>query len=400
MNPLSMKHRTYLIVWPDMEKEGGIQVLVKDMTERLLEEGASVAVVCDAGSYSKSINQRAEVFDLKKINDLTHVKSFLEKGNFEEIRIVAFNATSAALGAVLMRHAAKSGIQAKVIAGAYHPRTFIENGSKTPLGLLSRMIAIGLGCKSIYFMNEDCRSSHAAELSFSFVTSKVIFLPVLGQRPRWRTRERSNTCEIRVISIGRITSFKAYNFCAKKIVKKLLEDGIKVIWDIYGWGEDEERLRSHLKGQDSVRFLGKLSSSSFENVVVNYDLFVGMGMSAVRSSQVGIPTVLAMESHGDLCLGYSYQAPKGNVGEVPTNIECRSDIYQVINNYSSLPSSEVDTISRKCVQWSQQFEYDGFIRKLDSVFEESRYASRIQYVVGARLLLFMMSAKRSFSFFF
>lgn len=371
-------------------------MLVKEMTDVLIDNGHSVAVVCDAGEYSNLVDRRADVCDLKGTNDLSKIKRFIKNSSGGEVFIVAFNAASAAISENILRYANKCGVRAKVIVGVYHPRTFLESKRVSPLGYFSRLIASSLGHKSVYFMNDDCRHSHAVELSSSFSSSQIVLLPVIKTKPRWRAGGRESPSRTRIVSVGRITAFKAYNFASTDMVSRLRSRGVDVLWDIFGWGEDEESLITHLRGQEFVRFHGKIDSSSFDAVVENYDLFIGMGMSAIRASQLGVPTVLAIESHGHSCLGYSYQSPPGNVGEVPRSVDAINDVVEVIEGHSKLTTHELVSVSNKCIQWADQFDYGNFIDSIDAVFAQSSVSHRLKYRVASYALLFGISIKSRF----
>jgi hypothetical protein len=246
-------------------------------------------------------------------------------------------------------------ISSSLVSGVFHPDQ-IKKAS--PLSLLyykTILLARLLPKGSVYFMNDACKSSTRNKWGYVFDNFPIhnLYLEQEQNYNIWKPRKSST---LRVVSVGRLVSFKSYNYTIARTVNGLRERGISIVWDIYGDGPDKTRLEDEVvaSGLDySIHFKGNLSYDQLAHTIGEYDVFVGMGTAALEAAQVGMPTVLAIASSGDLTYGFLFEAPSDSVGEKVEGVET-TPIIDVLDRYSKLSDCEKRRIGRACQEDAQK----------------------------------------------
>jgi glycosyltransferase involved in cell wall biosynthesis len=122
----------------------------------------------------------------------------------------------------------------------------------------------------------------------------------------------------RVVSIGRLSSWKKYNFHMIEAVHVLQQQGITIQYDSYGDGDQLELLNSLVANYNLshlIKFHKGIPYSKFKEAISNSLMFIGAGTSLVEASACGIPALIGIEnesypvSYGFLhnLSSYSYQ---------------------------------------------------------------------------------------------
>ena len=101
----------------------------------------------------------------------------------------------------------------------------------------------------------------------------------------------------------------------------------------------------------------------FDDIVSNYDLFVGMGTAAVQAAQLGVPTILAIVDDADGAHGFIHQAPFGNLGEQDTNVPTQ-DLGAVIETYLQAGTVERQCISDAGIAYANRYVADNYAEQL------------------------------------
>lgn len=345
-----------MIVFENYRLIGGICTLTKTISSRFESMGYRT-LVC--GNFSKDIrdqfaNLDLRTCDLKGVYDFKDVEEFYFKNDVDQVLILTFSANGAAIADRALRHLRSPHIDYRLLLGVYHPRVFPLDLRRPVSSMLNYLWGRSISYKSVYFMNQECRTSNVKSLGVKYERCAIINLPVEILNMNWVAKER----QVKIVSVGRITSFKAYNFSAAKIIKELRDDGINVTWDIYGHGEDEAELLKLATHCPGLRFMGQLNPEDFSKIGLEYDLFIGMGTAAIQSASLGLPTLLAVDELGDWCHGYVFDAPPGNVGE-KTNESKYIRVFDAILKFNSISMSEKDFISKKCRYWAESFAGHG-----------------------------------------
>lgn len=320
---------------------GGIETLIVRIANYFALFDIRVIVCYNAGSELISLlDSRVDIIKYREISDLKKlIRRFHKKiDNLENILIMSFDPISAAR-ALMIESVFSSYPHVTHISGVFHPSAYFMLGTRKDRVFLNNHVAMAIGKRQIFFMNEECRKAHEVEWNTNLSTSPLFALPINYVDAKWHPSKQKI---VRVVSVGRLVGFKAYNVGSAKIVKSCLDKGIEVIWDIYGYGVESEKIQLEidlLKVGNSVRLMGKLDYIDFESTIVSYDLFVGMGTAALEAAMIGVPTICATIDEPVYCYGYLQELPFGNVGElqyVPPSVR----ITELIEKFSTMDVNE------------------------------------------------------------
>jgi glycosyltransferase involved in cell wall biosynthesis len=185
-------------------------------------------------------------------------------------------------------------------------------------------------------------------------------LPVNSAAQTWAPIKKKM---LRVVSVGRLVDFKAYNMGSSGIVRACLDRGVDVIWDIYGDGPQYSAIKAEIDDLNlttSVRLMGELNYAEFALKVAEYDLFVGMGTSALEAAMVGVPTICATVDEALHCYGYLHELPFGNVGELQIT-RPSVEIAGLIQGYAASDWDYRVRISRQCREAAEKYGMPQFV---------------------------------------
>lgn len=295
---------------------GGIATLIVRLVRALLKHEVDVALFYSGdiliGEYSPgvAIMRYADWDDASR-----KFKKFAGSLNpLDELLMISMDPTDAAIADWLLGHAAPPKV--RHISGVFHPRAYFLDGEDRLRFAINAMILSNFDDDQTFFMNTDTLKSHSAWAHRSFSRSPVLPLVIEEKASRYApTRSREN---FSVISIGRLTPFKNYNQRIPGLVRLLRDKGVRISWDIFGYGETKAEIESLITKhgvQDDVRLCGSLDYAEISNIVSQYDAFVGMGTAALEAAMLGTPTILAVDGQGDQTYGFLQDVPFGNVGE-------------------------------------------------------------------------------------
>jgi glycosyltransferase involved in cell wall biosynthesis len=344
---------------------GGIDTLIVRLANFLVASGHPVtAYLMPGGDLQGAFDSGIEIYTYCSITELIDVVKRRPRTNdpSQMTLILSFDSSSAAR-AELVEIAMHQESRIIHVTGIFHPNWYFMPGQPFDRIKLNEWLARSMGAQKIFFMNEECRIAHANYWHMDLSASPVIPLPIKRNEPIWKP---SIGPSVRVVSVGRLVDFKAYNLGAPSIVRECLDRGYEVEWDIYGFGPQEEeirRLSQELGVTHKIRLLGKLNYESFGTTVATYDLFVGMGTAVIESAMVGVPSICATINEARCSYGFISDLPFGNVGEV---IQGRTpiDITEIIKNYADLSLEARSSLSERGIAIARRYEIPNFKKAL------------------------------------
>lgn len=188
--------------------------------------------------------------------------------------------------------------QAKIIAGFYHPRQYYVSvyGGKTWLEKLYGRIFSELPEQNMLFMDEPVRKSHAALFGRDLAQSILLPLPV-ELKPVSLPRERVEPNKI--VSIGRLVSFKMYAANVIQTISELNREGHRFEYHVYGNGPLLPNLQQQIAALQAERYVtlhGEIPYDQLQKVVSDAGVFIGMGTSLIEAASFGVPSLVAIES--------------------------------------------------------------------------------------------------------
>ena len=346
-------------------RTGGIETLIVRVANFFVSSGARVSVCCDSvGELDSMLEDQVNVIYYSETSDLIRSIS-AHLGDIRigsHVLIMSFDAISAARG-LMVETVFPKNLQVIHLSGVFHPRAYFMTSERTDRVFLNHLVANAVGREQLYFMNLECRESHSKRWNADFSTSPVLALPINILESTWQS---SNKANVRVVSVGRLVDFKSYNLGVARIVSDCLNRGIQVTWDIYGDGPLRSLIEAEIETlgvAGNVRLMGVLEYSSFPEIVVNYDLFVGMGTAALEAAMLGVPTICVTIDEATRCYGYLHELPHGNVGELqeyPPTLE----LADLIQEYSESAQGRRSDFSQQCHAAAERYGIPVFAEAL------------------------------------
>ena len=351
-------------------REGGIASIVVMVTRYLAERHIACASLVFGDVPINKLHPDVVAIDVGQTGFWTTCKQIARSmPDGEDIIIVSFDPKTSAYAVLVssyLRMARATG-SVKHLINVLHPREFFPHFENMRTHRMNRMLASMIGPESFVYMNEPVQRSHEKFFKWKPTSPATLTVPMDARPPRWTSQARSDRL-LRVCSVGRIVAFKAYNFEAVGVSKELANLGLEISWDIFGYGDDEAKLKTMLKkqGKSRVCLKGELPIRQFDATVSKYDVFVGMGLSALQAAQLGVPTILAVESAGSESYGWLDRVPHGIVGENIAGVQ-KQQISEVLIKFSEMSVSKRREVSARQVRAAERYSVDAYIKGLKSI---------------------------------
>lgn len=359
-------HRiTFVLVYGGL-RTGGIETLIVRMANYLAKNGFGIMVCCGEGGLVSVLPGSTEVVTYSDTQDLRRkLRAQSAMDQAMDVIIISFDPISAAR-ALHVELECSSHQRVTHLSGVFHPRAYFMTGERKDRIVLNHWVARAIGYAHLFFMNEECRTSHAKRWSADLGRSPIATLPIDVAESAWSA---DADAQLRIVSVGRLVDFKAYNLGAAKIAEALRTRGLQVSWDIYGDGplqaEIEQEIERYRAG-DLVKLRGELLYREFQQTVAGYDIFVGIGTAALEAAMLGVPTICGTDSQPELCYGFLHELPYGNVGELqshPPEVE----MLTLITDFARADQSVRSRLSELCRAAAMKYEMGEFINQLVAV---------------------------------
>lgn len=352
---------------------GGIEVLELKIARRLVDLGFSVTIACRASSKLKPEIAGVELLQHLGLSDLCTRYPKLHGGT-PNVILASFHPKSALASIIISEKLTRSFRNTPTLFHwVSHSRAFFFGSNPVTLSFLKKTF-FKLPRESTFFMNDAARDSH--ERYWRQNLSDYPVLRIVGRPPLQQKTNYASSRKIRIASIGRLVPFKAYNIHSPKIIRELVDGGLDVEWDIWGYGPDQEKIQDNaqrLGVADRVRLNGALDHGALDETVKNYDLFVGMGTAAIEAAKVGVPTILALENGFDRGYGFIAAAPGDSVGDKIDGAP-EERIAETILRFAQLSPTERAALGAACIEaaLARESNIDEFI---EIMLKESRKTS-------------------------
>ena len=330
----------YLFIYSSSGILGGIETLIVRMSRWLIKRGNQVTfLVNKVEDWKNLIPKEVLVFPIgKRYSQLYYyfhaAKIFKECGITSPDVIKSFDIESSWIACQL---ALQFGNRCKVIAGNYNPRVFRdfakagwpawEGESMIFRNYLRSIPASARLFCSCDQLDELADLHHQTGLLWPLPIDANEFHPSV-RRPK----------PGKIVSVGRLSPMKEYNFYMIDVVKKLLEKGHRVTWSVYGKGEFEGPMRDRIREQKlekAITIEGEVPYNRFWQVLEDAALFIGMGTSIFEASLFRVPNVTAAPF--DLegwTWGPVHRFPKGSFGPAdfaPPRLKVVDEIERILN---------------------------------------------------------------------
>ncbi|STX27704.1 colanic acid biosynthesis glycosyltransferase WcaL [Legionella beliardensis] len=367
----------------------GVETLLLRMAKFLSEKGFHVDVLLMREVDVDSANQLRQYANLYigwKFRKLNDIFSKLGKDYYHCIYTFSFFPL---IYTLYIKQ--KFFPSAKICFGVYHPYEYCWSfKSKTKLAKFAAEIIQNFPAENVFFMNQGMKDRHTEKLQHDFSLSPIIPVPVDVNSFQNAKRNFAFQTPYKIVSIGRITDFKTYNFTMIEVMAALIQEGLAVEYHIYGDGELLPRLQQliqHYKLQDYVFLHGPVPYTLFSSVLEDAFLFVGVGTALVEAAACKLPCLQGIEMDKKAeSYGFFHELTGYNLGEKNTDQPRYKmvDLIKQLMNYSEDAYREASYLSYKR---SLDFAIDSVIKTfLDSL----QGAKIVDYKVNHIKLIYML----------
>lgn len=262
------------------------------------------------------------------------------------------------------KHIRQKAMQTKVVCGVYHQNEFNFRSIHPSFfqKQLFNLVNDSIPAESMLFFNEKSVDMAVDLYGKKYYGSQVF--PIGIKFNATSIDPKKNHQSRKIISVGRITSFKTYNFKMVEIFDQILKIDPSFEYHIYGDGEQFSELKQFIemkKMGNSIFLHGSLPYQDFEKVIGDAFIFVGSGTALLEAAAMGIPAVIGIESdtegltYGLLnkLQGYSYHE-KGLSFALESFVKC-------INDIALLDASGYADISLKSKARASEFSIEEFV---------------------------------------
>lgn len=369
-----------VFIYGAMDDVGGIQSIIIRAVAAARDQGRMIFVVCDASKPAIGIPDKVIIDINASPRNISGRLMAACAGKQARLTLAAMAPEAAALAhlvhADLLRNS--TSLAPRTALFIFHPRTLMMESDRQYVHVLNRLLIAAIGQQFLVFMNSNCLISHQKFLGRDLSRNAIVPVPIDNRPRRWQGSV--SDMPLRIVAVGRLVRFKAYNFGLPRLLGELRSKGIDVRCDIFGWGEMEgdlvEMIAAHNAG-DFVQFRGKLPLDEFDRVVAGYDMFVGMGTAALQAAQLGVPTVMAIVDDPDGAHGYLFDVPHGNIGEVDGAI-LRKSLSELIEEFVDMDEERRAQISERCEKAANRYVVDNYLSRVpDHSFYEADAVSRL-----------------------
>jgi glycosyltransferase involved in cell wall biosynthesis len=299
---------------------GGIETLIVRMAKWLIKNRNNVTLIlrnCDA--WEDMIPDGTEIIKLggqfKKLYYPIFLNKYILNFGLKSTDVIkSFDLSSLWIAYNI---ALKIGNNCKVISGLYNPFEFKRINQKPPLKLIDvEYYYIQIYLKSIppearilIGLDQIEELNHYYGQSgrlWPIPINEKEFIPA-KRNPKWG----------KIVSVGRLSDMKKYNFYMVDIIKELKRRGYEINWQNYGTGEYYDEIKRRILNErinGMVQLEGAMPYKDFRKILEDAYIFIGMGTSVIEAATFGVPNVVALPYDKiGLTYGPSYTLPIGSL---------------------------------------------------------------------------------------
>lgn len=261
---------------------------------------------------------------------------------------------------------ARTGLRKKLTGGVYHqneyayPRLRRAYFSDCFATLFNQLPPE----RNVIFFNEISKRTLASDYGTSFADAPL--LPIGIDLSNLNMRSLEGIDRNQVVSVGRITSFKTYNFEFLKAVADFRQRGATLRYDIYGDGDQLARLKdriSELGLDDAVRLRGALPYAQFVEAIRSSLVFVGSGTALIEAAACGVPALIGIESQeDDQTYGFLHEMPGLSYHEKGLPVSTRP-YGACLAWLASLDPAQYMEVCRQSRDKAKEFSIDIFVER-------------------------------------
>ncbi|MDR5907490.1 glycosyltransferase [Franzmannia qiaohouensis] len=393
---------------------GGIETFFVRLARERYRQGLHTKVLLlanDNESDPELLAQMEDVADIYRFNDLFHqfpilkhrFKLFSPMKNNNVLRVLegvtqvhVSNAENALLADRLINIA---NACIPITVGVYHSLEFSWGGKSLPHfeNINRKFVLQHLPDANLMCFAESTKEFMQRKHSLPIKNAKVFRLGVVsGSTPTLLNDGASSSKvgyreQLKICTVGRLVEFKSYNLWMLDVVKELVDMGLPVVFDIYGEGPLSDEVYSKIQKlgiDNAVKMMGTFEYSKFNDVVREYDLFVGSGTAIIQASFCGVPSIIGIESIPEpVSYGFFSDFSEYEYHHPTLNFPKKS-VVDIIANYYQLDVAHKHAIAKHHIKAAEMFSMAEVVRNFELPYLVSskrfRY-SKVSYYFSEKL---------------
>lgn len=275
---------------------GGYQTLIMRMSDDLIKKEHSVYLITQGlddrlrSEFNQALVIQASGASFFTLYDSGAFKEFYSQCDLPKFDvIICIDMSSYIIGSMIKLEA--NSCNTRVILGLFRPDSVRQLKCNSPTALLVRWILKKQASSvSVVAMTKRLQ----AEWDSTFGRRAMAdFIPLPVDLKPFRDIERRPKA-YKIVSVGRLDDYKTYNLFMPAIIRRLVDQGLDVSYEIYGEGvfrPQIEDLVEELGLEGRITLMGYLPYTQFPEVLEEAYVFIGMGTAAIEAAAAGVPTI-------------------------------------------------------------------------------------------------------------
>ncbi|QDV12560.1 Glycosyl transferases group 1 [Rosistilla oblonga] len=348
------------------------------MCQQLQARGHHVTIILgEGGELMEQLSNCATILLLGSRNyhklafPFTAIPAEVTKTLLTSDAIVAFSETSLSISYCLLR---RLRLKKRLLAGVFNPWAYHAPPTKNHA---SNVFCNILPDENKLFMSEHIRLSHAKTHDLNQPVGKTWPLPLDVERYRRIERKPER---LRILSVGRLMSFKTYNLYMIDILKRLKSEGVHAHWEVVG---DVDKSDNELKSEmckrielsglrDNVTLHGTLDEHRIIELLQTAGVFVGMGTSLIVAAAAGVPAIPAIVNDlSSSTYGWFHELPPGSCGEHVEGTSPDISIHKMLSGVLAVSDTEYSNL---CFQEKEAAMFFDINRRTEQFLELTNQA--------------------------
>lgn len=233
-----------------------------------------------------------------------------------------------------------------------------------------------LGPSNMVFCTDGCKQDHSRSLEPSWKTSRVS--PLLIDIPKMHRADHLAVgvihCPFRILSVGRLVSFKNYNFYMPRVIRELLNQGYSVRWDVYGDGNEFEAIQAEIAFQkvgDYVTLHGTVPYNTLGERFAEADIYIGSGTTVIEASAAGLPAIVALDNISDSITPGYFCDRKGILTSDFLTGEIFFPVDKIILKHIAMNQENRKKLSDRSINAAQLYSTENAVKEFNAIYNDA-----------------------------
>ena len=348
---------------------GGIETLILRMSDWLIKNGHTVDLVLynKKGDLLSKININVKINILGRFPEWSFIKKYLANEFSTDYDVIysfipptswmALLIAKKCINNPIILHGVYHIYDFKIFADGFHRRVFNEK--------------IPDNCKA--FMSQRVKEEHEKILGRSIINPIIWPLPIITSKFEKIVRHPK---KFKIVSIGRLETFKTYNILMLDLIKCLINEYPNVNYYIYGSGVMFKRIKSKIEKmglKNNVFLMGTIDYDKIPEALSDAYAFIGMGTSVIEAGLCKVPSITAIAYSKELIShGFIHELEGYNCGEYDKSLPVYNIKDLLLNLFNMEEYKYNDLCSASYYSLREKYSIEDLMNKLMIIIERKK----------------------------